>query len=234
MVFLCLSPQFHWLFLKGHQSLSSLIATNHSCCLPCALKKEWPVISMVKFNPIHLNMHRQEPVGTRAPFITAQLLLLLPCIVAYVCVHGISPDLSWRRQGKMMGEQRDRQSNRAFKTTSDCVRLWFFSPPFFSLLQGKRSEQLLLGCLEQLPPLLPVPLSSSFGDCKATVGILLVCMLNRSSVRLSKYKFQFIFNQTNHDPIRKVVCKVIHTTWAFLYISEQLSMRCSKIGKMYV
>lgn len=92
-------------------------------------KKEWPVISMVKFNPIHLNMHRQGPVGTRASFITAQLLLLLPCIVVYVCVCGISPDLSWRRQGKMMGAQRDRQSNRAFKPTSDSVRLWFFSPP---------------------------------------------------------------------------------------------------------
>lgn len=40
---------------------------------------------MVKFNPIHLNMHRQGSVGTKASFITPQLLLLL-CIVVYVCV----------------------------------------------------------------------------------------------------------------------------------------------------
>lgn len=105
---------------------------------PCP-KKEWPVISMVKFNPIHLNMHRQGPVGTRASFITAQLLLLL-CIAVYLCVHGRSPDLSWRRQGKMIGEQRDRQSNRAFKVASDSMRLWFF--PLLFCLRGKSRAQL--------------------------------------------------------------------------------------------
>lgn len=38
-----------------------------------APKKEWSVISMVIFNPIHLNMHRQGPVGTGESFITPEL-----------------------------------------------------------------------------------------------------------------------------------------------------------------
>lgn len=68
----------------GASIIKPLVTTNHSCSLSHAPKKEWPVISMVKFNPIHLNMHRQGHVRTRASFITLQLLLLL-CIVVCVC-----------------------------------------------------------------------------------------------------------------------------------------------------
>lgn len=59
-----LLPQIHWLFLPGHQSWSpSSPQTIHVACPvapspppylpPPAPQKEWPVISMVKFNPIH-------------------------------------------------------------------------------------------------------------------------------------------------------------------------------------
>lgn len=61
-----------------------LVTANHSCSLPHAPKKNGLSFSMVKFNPLHLNMHRQGLVGTRAPFITLQLLLL-PCIEVCVC-----------------------------------------------------------------------------------------------------------------------------------------------------
>lgn len=72
----------------GASIIRPLVATNHSCSLlPTPhpqKKKEWPVISVVKFNPIHLNMHRQGLVRTRAPFITLGLPLL-PCIAVCVC-----------------------------------------------------------------------------------------------------------------------------------------------------
>lgn len=63
---------------RGASIIQPLVTTNHSCSLPPLpyKKKEWPVISMVKFNPIHLNMHRQGLVRTRAPFITLGLPLL--------------------------------------------------------------------------------------------------------------------------------------------------------------
>lgn len=98
-LFFHLPPQILWLFLRGHQSLSpSSPQTIHVACPvpPTPQKKEWPVISMVKFNPIHLNMHRQGLVRTSASFITLQLLLLL-CIAvlracmaaAQICLRGV-------------------------------------------------------------------------------------------------------------------------------------------------
>lgn len=98
-LFFHLPPQIHWLFLRGHQSLSpSSPQTIHVACPvpPTPPKKEWPVISMVKFNPIHLNMHRQGLVRTSASFIMLQLLLLL-CIAvlracmaaAQICLRGV-------------------------------------------------------------------------------------------------------------------------------------------------
>lgn len=41
----------------------------------CHKPKEWSVISMVKLNPFHLNMHQQGPIRTGASFITFELAL---------------------------------------------------------------------------------------------------------------------------------------------------------------
>lgn len=164
------SPQNPQHFLMGHQSLSPMSPqTIHVACP--RPKKEWSVISMVKFNPIHLNMHRQGPVGTRASFITPQLPLL-PCSAVCVCVHGSGPDLSWRRGRKMMGAQRDRQSNRAFKLASDSVRLWF-SSLFFCLCEARGENS--SGCLVFYPPPPPSsslthPLSFNIGNFRVTTG----------------------------------------------------------------
>lgn len=87
-LFFHLPPQIRCHFLMGHQSSgpSSPRTIPVACCPPPIppKKKEWPVISVVKFNPIHLNMHRQGLVRTRAPFITLGLPLL-PCIAVCVC-----------------------------------------------------------------------------------------------------------------------------------------------------
>lgn len=84
-LFFHLSPQIHWLYLLGHQSLSpSSPQTIHVACPVPSPQKS--VISMVKFNPIHLNMHRQGLVRTSASFITLQLLLLLCIAVLRACM----------------------------------------------------------------------------------------------------------------------------------------------------
>lgn len=69
--------QNHWCFPRTHKSLHyprhrPLPQTIH---VACPSPKEWSVISMVKLNPFHLNMHQQGPIRTGASFITFELAL---------------------------------------------------------------------------------------------------------------------------------------------------------------
>lgn len=74
----------------GASIIEPLATPDHSCSLPPPpQKKKWPVIFVVKFNPIHLNMHRQGLVRTSASFITLQLLLLLCIAVLRVCMAAV-------------------------------------------------------------------------------------------------------------------------------------------------
>lgn len=52
---------------------------------PTPKKKEWLVISMVKFNPSHLNMHRQGLVGDESVIHHASAAAVACCIAA-ACV----------------------------------------------------------------------------------------------------------------------------------------------------
>lgn len=101
-------------------------------------QKKWSVISMVKFNPVHLNMHRQGPNGMGTSFINTELPRRPICALVCVCACIAQIPSLLDAEGKMMGAGREQQSNRAFKppVRRREIRIFFFSSLFH---RGKKN-----------------------------------------------------------------------------------------------
>ncbi len=113
---------------------------------------------MLKFNPVHLNMHRQGPNGTGMSFITTEFrggLYMYVCVCVCVCVSA-SPrfPLSHTQRGKWWARDVSGKAIEHLSPPSDGVRLGFF---LFSFSQREKEHKRLLFRFPEPVPLAKTP-----------------------------------------------------------------------------
>lgn len=143
--------------------------TIHVTCPMPLPPKEWPVISMVKFNPIHLNMLRQGSVGTRASFITPRFLLL-PCIVLFVCACMTASQICLEEARERWWEHN--VIGKAIEYLSLHQAVWDYDfPPSVSVsVRQQQGTAVAVSSLSFPPWVLFTPLRFSIGNFRVTMG----------------------------------------------------------------